>query len=113
MSPAARQALAALLASWRDWPDRRAWYLAEHIPALVAHGPHAGRTSDERTKLEALHTQLEEEEWEALGLLLVQADKRDQGLIAEFKAKANRDRARIAEEDQKARAAERRRQTDA
>jgi DNA helicase-4 len=113
MSPAARHALAALLASWRDWPDRRVWYLAEHVPALVADGPRAGRTSDERTKLEALHTQLDEEEWEALGLLLVQTDKRDQGLIAEFRAKANRDRARIVEEDQKARAAERRRQSDA
>ena len=41
------------------------------------------------------------------------ASKRDQGLIAAFRAKANRDRARIAEEDQKARAAERRRQSDA
>ena len=112
MDAGARQALISLLASWRDWPDRRSWYLAEHIPALVTDGPRAARNRDEETKLEAIRDQLDDEEWDALGLLLVQLDKRDQGVVAEFRAKANRDRARMAEEEQKTRAAEKRRQHD-
>ncbi len=110
---AARQLLIKLLASWRDWPERRAWYLAEHIPKLISTGPDAGRSPEERINLGSIRTHLDSEEWEALGMLVVEVDKRDQGVIAEFRAKENRARARAAEEDQKARSAEKRRQREA
>ncbi|NEE01214.1 UvrD-helicase domain-containing protein [Phytoactinopolyspora halotolerans] len=113
MDAAARQLLIKLLASWRDWPEKRTWYLAEHIPDVISTGPEAGRNIEERVNLGVLHKHLDPEEWEALGLLLVQTDKHDQGPIAEFRAKANRDRAQVLAEERKARAAENRRQRDA
>lgn len=112
MDAAARQLLIRLLASWSDWPERRTWYLAEHIPHVVSTGPEAGRNIEERVNLGSLHKHLDLEEWEALGLLLVQTDKRDQGPIAEFRAKVNRDRAQVLDEERKERAAEKRRQRD-
>lgn len=113
MDAAARQLLIKLLASWRDWPERRTWYLAEHIPHVISTGPGAGRNIEERVNLGSLHKHLDPEEWEALGLLLVQTEKREQRPIAEFRAKANRDRAQVLDEERKARAAEKRRQRDA
>ena len=113
MDAAARQLLIRLLASWSDWPERRTWYLAEHIPHVISTGPEAGRNIEERVNLGSLHKHLDLEEWEALGLLLVQTDKRDQGPIAEFRAKVNRDRAQVLDEERKERAAEKRRQRDA
>ncbi|MDN5896121.1 MAG: UvrD-helicase domain-containing protein, partial [Nocardioides sp.] len=106
MDAAARQLLIKLLVSWRDWPERRTWYLAEHIPHVISTGPEGVRNIEERVNLRSLHKHLDLEEWEALGLLLVQTDKRDQGPIAEFRAKANRDRARVLDGERKARAAE-------
>ena len=45
--------------------------------------------------------------------LLVQTDKRDEGPIAEFRAKIIRDRAQVLDEERKERAAEKRSQRDA
>ena len=113
MDAAARQLLIKLLALWRDWPERRAWYLAEHIPKVITAGPDAGRNLEERIALGSIRTHLDSEEWEALGLLVVQVDQRDQGVVAEFRAQANRARAWAAEEEQRARSAETRRQSEA
>lgn len=113
MDAAVRQLLIKLVASWRDWPEKRAWYLTEHIPRVISIGPEAGRNIEERINLGSLHKRLDPEEWEALGLLLVQTDRREQGPIAEFRSKANRDRAQAFDAERAARSMEKRRQSDA
>lgn len=101
-----------LLASWRDWPQRRGWYLAEHIPNVISVGPDAGRNLDERTFLRSIREHLDTEEWEALGLLVVQVEKRDPAVVAELRAKANRARAQELDEAQEAKWAERERKRE-
>lgn len=77
MDAAARLLLIKLLASWRDWPERRAWYLAQHIPMVIKAGPDAGRNLEERINLRLIRKHLNSEEWQALGPLVVQVDKRN------------------------------------
>lgn len=90
MDAAARQLLIRLLALWHDWPERRAWYLSHHVPTIISIGPSAGRSAEERATLRSFRRHVGTEEWEALGLLLVQVEKRDRGPVAQFRANAYR-----------------------
>jgi hypothetical protein len=67
-----RQALVQLLASWPSWVDERSWYLKNFLPRVINDFGKAARDPHERELLGTLHGLLADDDWEALGLLLVQ-----------------------------------------
>ncbi|HWU27664.1 MAG TPA: hypothetical protein VN041_01035, partial [Microbacterium sp.] len=57
--------LRALLATWRDYDEKSAWYQGWFLPSVVADHVAAARSDVERELLTDLHAAMTEPQWRA------------------------------------------------
>lgn len=117
----ARELLVQLLASWPSWPAERSWYLSSFLPRLIADHNATARDDRERALVMELRSVVDDDEWEALPLLLVrtfgeseaevfelrvEAERTKQGELAAWRAAAEERERAIAARERAAREAE-------